>query len=154
MIFFFLCQILLIYFIGEVKAFDIEPVAQVEGEEPKDDKPSAKIKAALKNFWDEVVVKYSKIGFKKFINWLDEAGAKKEELSDDLLIVMEGEGEPTPQRAEEAEKEKEKAKLKAAKKAKYKSMLHLKPPTSSTFFIYIFSLIPLLFPSPPFLLLN
>jgi hypothetical protein len=81
-------------------------------------------------------VEYSAIGLNKFINWLDEEG-KKDELGDDLLIAMEGEGEPTPQHNEEAEKAKEKAKLKAEKKAKYKSTLHLKPPTSSMFLPFL-----------------
>ena len=110
-------------------------------EDPKGDSTPSKFKAALGRL-GELIAKYVGIGCTKFINWLDEAGAKKDELSDDLLIAMEGEEEPTPRRLLEAEREKERAKLKAIKKAKYKSMIYLKPPTSSMFLSEFFVLIP------------
>jgi len=109
-------------------------VVVVESETAKEESTSAKIKAALSSVW-EVIAKYSQIGLKKFIDWLDEAG-NKDELSENLLMLdVEGDGEPTPRRVEEAEKKRERAKLKAENKAKYKSMLHMKPPTSSMFLL-------------------
>eukprot|EP00026_Physarum_polycephalum_P000140 Phypoly_transcript_00140.p1 GENE.Phypoly_transcript_00140~~Phypoly_transcript_00140.p1 ORF type:complete len:2155 (+),score=404.49 Phypoly_transcript_00140:732-6467(+) len=113
---------------GEANAAKDPDVAEVVVTEGQELSTGAKIKAALRSFWD-LLAKYTQIGMTKFINWLDEEG-KKNELTDDLLLPMD-EGDLDTLRREEAEKEKEKAKIKAAKKAKYKSMHHVKPPTST-----------------------
>lgn len=121
--------------ITEIKQVDEEGQQKPEPEEAELS-TSAKIGAALKKVW-AVVKKYTEKGLKKFINWLDEDGAKKD-LSDDLLIVMEPSGalEPTtPRRSAEAEKKKSKLQRKLEHKSKYKSMIHLKAPTSSMLII-------------------
>lgn len=125
----------------EIKEIDEEADRKSDEVSDIEDEPStsAKISAALKKAW-AVVKKYAAIGMKHFINWLDEDGAKKD-LSDDLLIVMEPTAtvdEPkTPRRMEEEAKKKKRAQRKLEHTAKYKSMIHMKPPTSSMSFILI-----------------